>query len=209
VQHPFSVLEKSLFVEALSLAYGSFIYGDRHASTIFNGEDFLDSDAALFGIISRLSAAACLAIDTGKPGIDGDFLSILVSSPPIDYTCSQASDIHSPGFTRNISGKQVAIVISALTAALIALGHMNTKAETQNAIDNLIIVNTAPDADPLCNAYVQDATRRILKNRDIDTTIKLCQEMRRAAERANIRPSAVPALKANIANNGAKPKHKR
>jgi len=56
--HPFTILERSLHLEVLSLVYGSFVYGDRHVSTIYNSSDFLDADAALLGAISRLAAAA-------------------------------------------------------------------------------------------------------------------------------------------------------
>lgn len=60
-QHAFSLLDKSLYIEALSLVHGSFVFGDRHTAMIYNSEsDFLDADAALLGAISRLAAAACL-----------------------------------------------------------------------------------------------------------------------------------------------------
>src|SRR5438874_9633482 len=69
-QHPFTLLERSLFVETFSLVHGSFVYGDRHVSTIYNDRsDFLDSDAALLGAISRLSAAASRSVDLGLPDL--------------------------------------------------------------------------------------------------------------------------------------------
>jgi hypothetical protein len=206
--HPFTLLEKSVFVEVLSLAYGSFVFGERHVSTIYNGQDYLDSDSALLGAISRLSAAACLAIDTGKLGLgDEPLISLLLSSPPIEYSCQQESDIHSPGFTRYISAKTVAIVTAAVVAALIGLGNLDSSAEVKDKIDNLEVINTAPDADPQCNAYVHEATKRILQNLDIDKTLALCQDMRQAAERARLKPSAVPIITPNKAHSTVKKLH--
>ena len=59
-EHPFTLLERSRFIETFALFYGSFVFDDRHVSTIYNDSSvFLDADAALLGAISRLSAAAC------------------------------------------------------------------------------------------------------------------------------------------------------
>jgi hypothetical protein len=105
-QHPFTLLEKSVFIEVFSLAFSSFIYEGRHVSTIFNGDDFLDSDSSLLGIVSRLASHSCYQIENGIALEKGarDILALIISSPPIEYTCTQESDIHSEGFTRYISG---------------------------------------------------------------------------------------------------------
>ena len=85
--HPFALLERSLFVEVFSLAFGSFIYDGMKVATIYNDFGFLDSDSALLGTISRLSAAACMALDYGMDGLGSqDIISILLFGPPKEYS---------------------------------------------------------------------------------------------------------------------------
>lgn len=196
-QHPFTLLERSLFVEVFSLAHGSFVYRDRHAATVYNDkDDYLDSDAALLGAISRLSAAALMSVDKGEKGLTAeDFTDILLRSPPIEYTCTQEADIHSPGFNRYIAGTAVALVISAVTASLIGLSYESSKAQLANDVGKLVFLNSAPDADPLCTAKVSEAAARVLKALGTDRTWELCKAARAASERAGIRASAAPKNK--------------
>lgn len=189
-QHPFSLLEKSLFIEVFSLAYSSFLYEGRHVATIFSGDDYLDSDSSLLGIISRIASATCYDVDHGNAPDLHDIISILINSPSIDYTCSQAIDIHSPGFIRYVSGKAVPWVIVAAVAALIALGDAPSKEAFANELANIEIVNDAAGADPQCTPPVHDATRRLLNTFDIDKTYKMCQELRAAQARNSLKPSA-------------------
>lgn len=193
-QHPFTLLEKSLYVEVLSLIHGSFVYGDRHASVIYNTlSDFLDADAALLGAISRLAAAAALSVDTGKGQLAAaDLLDVLLRTPPLDYTCSQAADIHSPGFNRYVSGTIVSLVIAALTAAFIAFGETGTKSSLASDINNFVVMNSAPGADPQCTARVSQASAMVLSALGIDKTWSLCEAARDAAKRAGLKSSATP-----------------
>jgi hypothetical protein len=190
-QHPFTLLGKSLFVEAFSLAYDSFIYEDRHVATIFSGNDYLDSDSNLLAIISRLASATCHDVDHGVDPHVMDIISTLLSVSPIEYTSSQAIDIHSPGFIRYVSGKAVPLVIVAALAALIALGGMSpSKQELAAEIPKIEVVNEAPSADPQCAPPVQEATRRLLQAFDIDRTYKMCQDIQEAQRRNTLTPSA-------------------
>jgi hypothetical protein len=189
-QHPFSLLEKSLFVEAFSLAYDSFIYEDRHVATIFSGDDYLDSDSTLLAIISRLASATYYDVDHGIDARVMDIISTLLSATPIEYTSSQAIDIHSPGFIRYVSGKAVPMVIVAALPALIALGATASKQELAAEIPKIEVVNNAPSADPQCAPPVQEATRRLLQAFDIDKTYKMCQDLREAQKRNTLTPSA-------------------
>jgi hypothetical protein len=190
-QHPFSMLEQSLFIEVFSLAYNSFEYQGRHVSTIFSGDDYLDSDSSLLGIISRLASATFYAVDQGVESKIVDILSVLISAPPLEYTSSQAIDIHSPGFIRYVSGKAVPLVIVAAVAALIALSEAPSKEALTEEIANMEVVNESPSADPQCAPPVQEATRRLLKAFDIDKTYQMCQEIREAQKRNTLRPSAI------------------
>jgi hypothetical protein len=186
------LLEKSLYIEVFSIAHGSFVYGDRHASTIYNTQsDFLDADAALLGAISRLAAAACQALDQGKPSLGViDLLDVLLRAPPIEYTCSQTADIHSPGFNRYVSGTIVALVIAALVAAYIGFAEKSSKATLDNDINSLVMMNTAAGADPLCTARVSKAAAMVLSALDIDKTWALCEAARAAAKRTGLKSSA-------------------
>lgn len=191
-EHPFSLLARGLIEEILSLAHGAFVFGERCAATIFNDEnDFLDSDAALLGVISRFSSSACKAIDENIEGLASlDILEILLQSPSYEYTCSQISDIHSPGFIRYIGGAATALVISAVVASLIALGENGNKETLKQDIESIQYVNSSTQADPLCTAKVSDASRRILLTLDIDKTWSLCQAAVQAKKRAGLRSSA-------------------
>lgn len=192
--HPFSVLERSLYLEVFSLAYGSFVYGERHASTVYNEKgDFLDADAALLGAITRLAAAACMSIDEGRGDLSSqDLADILLRNPPIEYTSSQEVDIHSPGFNRYISGSIVALVIAALAGTLIGLSDIDSKEALAEQINHVHIVNMAPNADPQCTARVSEASARVLRALGADRTWALCEAARAARNRAGLRSSAKP-----------------
>jgi hypothetical protein len=191
-EHPFTLLPNSLHVEVFSLVHGSFVYGDRHVSTIYNDlDDFLDADAALLGAVSRLSAAATQSLDLAHGGLDvADLIDILLRSPPIEYTCSQATDIHSLGFNRYVSSAIVALVIAAVVGATIEFGAFNTKASLETELPQLQIINTAPGADPACTARVSEATKRVLHVLGTDRTWSLCEAARDAQRRAGLRSSA-------------------
>jgi hypothetical protein len=189
-QHPFSLVEKSIFIEAFSLAYDSFIYDDRYVATVFSGDDYLDSDSTLLAIISRLASATYYDVDHGVDSHMMDVISTLLSISPIEYTSSQAIDIHSPGFIRYVSGKAVPLVIVAALAALIGLSESSSKQELAAEISTLEVVNEAPSADPQCAPPVQEATRRLLKAFDIDKTYKICQDIRESQKRNILTPSA-------------------
>jgi hypothetical protein len=195
-QHPFTLLERSLWLETFALVHGSFVYGDRHVSTIYNDRsDFLDSDAALLGAISRLSAAASQAVDEGLADIGiTDLIDILLRSPPIEYTCTQEADIHSAGFNRYISGAITALVIAAVTASILGLGQSSSREALDADLQQLQIINTAPNADPQCTARVSEASARVLRILGTDRTWRLCEAARAANDRAGIRSSAPVVL---------------
>jgi hypothetical protein len=195
--HPFTLLERSRHIEVFSLSYGSFVYDDRHAETIYNDKnDFLDSDAALLGAISRLAAAACMAQDKKNLDLSSeDLADILLRSPPIEYTCTQEADIHSPGFNRYIAGTTVALIIAAVAGSLIGLSHFSSKDALAEDLPKLTVINTAPDADPLCTARVSDASAKVLKALGTDRTWALCEAAKAASKRAGLRSSAVPKKK--------------
>jgi len=191
-QHPFTLLERSLFVETFSLVHGSFVYGDRHVSTIYNDRsDFLDSDAALLGAISRLSAAASRSVDLGLPDLAVvDLIDILLRSPPIEYTCAQESDIHSAGFNRYISAAITPLVIAAVVSAVLGLSQSSSREALATDVQQLQIMNNAPNADPQCTARVSEASQRVLRMLGMDRTWALCEAARAANDRAGIRSSA-------------------
>lgn len=203
-QHPFSLLEKNLYVEIFSLAHGSFVYGDRHASTIYNTEsDFLDADAAFLGAISRLAAAACRAVDEGKSTLDAsDLVDVLLRTPPIEYTCTQAADIHSAGFNRYVSGTVVSLVIAALTATFIGFGEKSSKGQLPSDINTFVVMNSAQGADPQCTARVSKASAMVLSALGIDKTWSLCEAARAAQRRAGLKSSATPV---ELQHSGKKP----
>lgn len=193
-QHPFTVLENSLYIEVLSLAYSSFIYKGRHVSTIYNRlGDYLDSDSAFLGNISRLAAAACRSIEEGQKGLGKEtLLEIFLRTPPIEFTCSQDIYIRSPGFNRFVSGTIVSLVIAAFVAAIIGFSELGTKEAVATATQQIQVVNSSPSADKIFNLPVSDATSRILHSLDIDTTWNMCQEIKAARIRNGIESSAKP-----------------
>ncbi len=194
--HPFTLLERSLHVEVFSLAYSSFIFGDRHVATIFNAnDDYLDADSALLGTVSRLAASACIAMDGKLNGLGlDDILSVILASPPTEYSCSQEIDIHSAGFNRYVSGKIVSLVIAATIAALIGLSQLNSAQEIGPYINQLTVTNSSTNPDPACSARVSEATKRILTVLGIDKTWKLCEAAKAAQIRAGLRSSAQPHI---------------
>ena len=193
-QHPFNLIEKSFNVEAFSLAYGSFVYGDRHVATIYNdGEDFLDADAAFLSTISRLASAASEAVDGEEELIGGALLDILLANPNILYTCTQAADIHSAGFLRYISGTTVPLVIASLVATLLVLSACNNKQEMIEKVSTIEYVNASPSSDPQCTARVSAASKQVLDVLGMDRIWQQCEQAKAARDRAKLRSTAKPA----------------
>ncbi|MGN6773371.1 MAG: hypothetical protein ACTHJQ_26525 [Rhizobiaceae bacterium] len=187
-QHPFSLIERSRFLEVFALANASYQFGTQTVATVYNRKnDFLDSDAALMGVIAKLAAAACAALD--NKGQIGDPLQAVVSVPPIEYTCSQESDIHSEGFTRFISGALTPLVISAMLAILLASDITKTAAQVSADAKQARVINTLSPNDP-CIPSVDNATKMILNSVDIRITYELCKAAHAAKDRAGLDPSA-------------------
>ncbi|WP_331327275.1 hypothetical protein [Methylobacterium fujisawaense] len=195
--HPFTLLEKSLFYEVFALAYGSYIYGDRRAATVFNGNEFLDSDSSLIANVTKIAAAACQIVAESGDLASADrakLLSILLSNPPAEYACTQESDIHSRGFTRLSSGADVPLVAVAILASLMLLSSCATKEDVKTKVAEIKYVNSSPSGNAACNARVSQAAKIGLDFMDADTTWKLC-EAAREADRRKIKPSARPISK--------------
>jgi hypothetical protein len=190
-QHPFSLIEISLKVEAFSLAYGSFVYGDRHVATIYNdGADFLDSDAAFLSTVSRLASAASEAVENKTNITTSKLLDLLLANPNIVYTCTQEADIHSAGFLRYISGTPVSLVIAALVATLLVLSACSSKEEVASKLAAIEYVNSSTSNDPQCTARVSAASKQVLDVLGIERTWQLCEAARAASERARLRSTA-------------------
>ncbi|TGT91722.1 MULTISPECIES: hypothetical protein [unclassified Mesorhizobium] len=192
-QHAFSLVERSRFIEVFAITNGSYKYGDRTVATIYNKQDdFLDADSALIGIISKLSASACAAMQNREKM--GDTLASLVSSVPIEFTCSQESDIHSEGFTRFISSALTPLVIAAVLACLLTADVNGGQVNIHNELKSIQIVNSLSPDDP-CVPHVSMATKMILKSIDIQTTYELCKAAHAAKDRAGLEPTAKGASK--------------
>lgn len=192
-QHAFSLVERSHFIEVFALVNGSYSFGDRTVATIYNREaDFLDADSALMGVLSKLSASACAAL--ARDGKIGDILAAVVSAAPIEFTCSQESDIHSEGFTRFISSAITPMVISAVLACLLACDLNKTPEQIKADLADIVVVNSFSPYDP-CIGPVTEATRMILSGVDIETTYQLCRAAHDAGRRAGLEPSAQGLVK--------------
>lgn len=189
-QHPFAVIEKSLWVEVFAIAYSSFVFGDRHVSTIYNDEDFIDADASFLGNISKLASAACAAQDAGRKLDPAELLSLLLESPPIEYTSSQQVDIHSPGFNRYTSATIVALVTATLVTAFTVLP--NDRNQIAPAMQQMVVMNSSADADPQCTTRVSAAQKEVFEVLGVDLSLKLCDAARKAKNRAGLRSSARP-----------------
>ncbi len=189
-QHAFTLIEKSKFIEVMSIAYSSFIFNEQHVSTIYNGDDFLDSDSAFLGTVSKLVSAAYEAAEKKENGLGRSIIDILLSSTPTEFTCAQESDIHSAGFTRLISATPVAIAIAVTVVALFALSGCKDENEYTKQIPELTLINGASHSDAVCNAKVSDVVKRILETMPIDQITKLCNNGRLSEERAKLRSSA-------------------
>jgi hypothetical protein len=192
-EHPFSLTERSLFLEVFSLAFSSYVFGEHHSATIYNTkDDYLDLEASLLGLVSRMAATVSERIDKGV-GDEFDVISALFSQASIEYHCSVATDVHSKGFNRFTSSKFTPFVISAMIAALSVLSGCDSKASMQTKRDEVEIVNTYAPVDDACSANVSKATLLMLQSMDIDKLWKTCQNMKDAEQRAGLRSSATAA----------------
>lgn len=188
-QQAFSLIEKDRYIEVMSLAYEAFVFNGMHVATIYNGEEFLDEDAALISSLTRISAAFCKADDEGIQKTEFDLFDIIFSPNDIAYTCNQESDIHSEGFTRLIGGAIVPVVAATLLASYIEISKLQSKQEIMTAISQIEVINTSPFSDPQCAPRVKKITKQILSAANIDKTIKMC-DLARKAESRDIKSSA-------------------
>jgi hypothetical protein len=188
-QHAFSLIERDRYLEVMSLAYDSFIYNERNVATIFNGEEFLDEDAALISCLSRISAAFCKADDDGIKKDDYELFDIIFGTTDIAYSCDQESDIHSEGFTRLIGGSIVPVVTTALLAAYMMISKAPNDVEAREMVEQLEVINSSLFADPQCAPRVNRITKQILSAGNFDKTLKMCDAARKAASR-KLQPSA-------------------
>ncbi|RCW27794.1 hypothetical protein DFR48_102280 [Ciceribacter lividus] len=189
-QHPFSLIERSRFPEVFSLAYDSFVYGERHSSVLFNRKvDYTDRETSLIGLVSSISAVFCEAVSTGDQD-EIDLLTALLSQASMEYHCQQAADIHSPGFNRFISSTATALVIAAFVASLSLLSACDSAESMTATLANIDYVNSSAPADDACTALVSETTDRILKTIGSDKLWKMCQAMKDAEARAGLESSA-------------------
>ena len=93
------------------------------------------------------------------------------------------------------SNRYVPIVAAALLATFVGLAEAANAQEIQTLKGQMQIINSTPDADPMCNGYVHEATKRILDNIDIDKTLKICHEIREASGRAGLKSTATHVIR--------------
>lgn len=172
------------------MTFDSYVFGEHHSSVIFNRKnDYLDRDSALIGAISSLSAKFCEAVEENSAEAIDPLVAIL-SHASIEYHCSQAMDIHSPGFQRFTSSMKTALVIAAVVAAISAISGCDSASEVNQAVSQIEFVNTAAPPDDPCTAVVSKTADRILKSLGSDNLLKMCRSMRDAQERAGLESSA-------------------
>lgn len=189
-QHPFSLIEKTLFFEIFSLAFDSYVYNDRHSSVIFNTKsDYTDRETALMGIVSSLAANYCEAVESDRKNKIDPLMAIL-SQASMEYHCSQASDVHSPGFNRFTSSTPTALVIAAVIAALSVLSSCSDVDQVEAVVKTIEYVNTSASPDDPCTAVVSKTADRILKSMGSDKLWEMCQAMKNAEARAGLESSA-------------------
>lgn len=189
-QHPFSLIEQSLFFELFSLTFDSYVYKDHFSSVIFNTkEDYTDRETSLIGIVSSLAANFAQAVDEDHEA-DIDALSAILSQASMEFHCAQAADIHSPGFNRFTSSKHTALVIAAVFAALSLLTACENAQEIEAAVPKIEFVNSSAEKDDACTGLVSKTSKRLLVGMGSDNLFKLCQAMKDAERRAGLESSA-------------------
>lgn len=189
-QHPFNLLEKSLFLEVFSLAFSSYVYNDHYSATIFNTkDDYLDRETSLIGLVSTLSATFCEKVSKGEEN-HFDLLDAIFEQASIEFHCSQAADIHSEGFNRFTSAKATPLVIAAFFAALSFLATADSQQQMEKMVDHIEFVNTFATEHDECTALVSKTTNLMLKSMNGDKLWKKCQSMKDAEQRAGLTSSA-------------------
>ncbi|MBY3493887.1 hypothetical protein [Rhizobium laguerreae] len=189
-QHPFSLIEQSIFLEIFSLTYDSYVFKDHFSSVIFNRkDDYTDRETALIGIIASLAANFAQAVDEHQEA-EIDALTAILSQASMEFHCSQAADIHSPGFNRFTSSKHTALVIAAMIAALSLLSSCDSAQQVEASVPQLEFVNSAAPHDDACTGLVSKTSGRILRGMGSDNLFKLCQAMKDAERRAGLESSA-------------------
>lgn len=192
-QHPFSLLERSLFLELFSLTFDSYVYKDHYSSVIFNRkDDYTDRETSLIGIISSLSANFMQAVEEGDEQAlhSLNALSAILSQASMEFHCQQASDIHSPGFNRFTSSMPTALVIAAMIAVLSALSGCDNATDVGALAAKIEFVNSYSSSYDECTAKVSNTSNRMIKGLGSDNLFKLCQSMKDAETRAGLESSA-------------------
>lgn len=189
-EHPFSLIERNLFLEVFSLAFSSYVFLDHHSATIYNTKnDYLDLETSLLGLVSSMAATMSEKVENGED--DGfDPIDAIFEGASIEFHCSIASDIHSEGFSRFTGSKFTPLVIAAFIAALSLLGGCDSKESVDAQRHDIEIVNSSAPPGDACTASVSETTLTMLQAMDIDRLWKTCQNMKDAERRAGLKSSA-------------------
>jgi len=190
-QHPFSLIERSLYNEIFSIAYHNFFSPESFSSLLLNNNaEFLDSDSAFIGLISNISAYANYLSDRAElvaaQPVVHDILNLFFEGVPIDYSCAQSSDIHSAGFTRLISSKATAITTAAVLAILCGLAIYSSQDSIANDAQNVMVTNSLAAADDICTPKVSESAAIVLRSIGFDDLWKACQRAKAMQDRTGL-----------------------
>jgi hypothetical protein len=188
-QNPFTLLERSLFTEVFALAYTNFEYAGLHSGTVYNTkDDYIDRDSAFLGLVSQVSAILCQRNERDSTGVAPGLLDSILTQHPIEYSCSQTSDIHSEGFNRFLSSKATPLIIVSLVAILGYLGTNSSEDKLPTDIQQVVVTNSISGPHDECTAVVDKATKMFLQTTPIDEVWRLCKLARDARDRAGLEP---------------------
>ncbi len=190
-QHPFSIIENSLYAEVLSFSYKNFIFGEQFSALIHNNkDDYTDRETALLGMISKLSAAFSEDVENGIPApqstsaLDKFFL-----DSSVEFSCSHSSDIHSKGFNWFRGARQTAFVMVLTLGALAALHEYSNSADILQDAGNVSYIIELPDQNDPCIPNITDATKRLISSFEPEQLWEMCKRAKEAQDRAGLSPS--------------------
>lgn len=189
-QHPFSLVERSFFPEIFSIAYNNFCFGELFSSVILNlNDDFIDKDAALLTLASRLSAIFTeRVLEHSTDWAIDDYFSLILSEGHEDYASQIATDIHSAGFSRYVASKPTPLVLMTLLSILMTLAPLPAGDISAELAQPIQVVNSLSPDDIECTPPVSKATEMILRSAGERRIIEMCRAMHDANRRSGLKP---------------------
>lgn len=178
---PLFIMERSLELEIIKLAYDNFVYGGEYVATFDTTNPIFDSvDDFNIQAFVNLVAGAIVALEEGEGKQKFDLDDALkVLSRHASQIPEMNSNINSPGFVRYITQDAKALIIATVMALALSSSPLDASA--------FQIVNSAAGPDDPCAYVIDEKVKQAFEIMDIPSLQKACERARDASAKTGLK----------------------